>query len=221
MAKYELLAEKSITVSGVKLFRIRATVSFGSIQEGEEGGFVESEDNLSQSDEAWVYGEARVFGKAQVCGEARVYGEARVSGKAQVFDEAQVSGEAQVFDEAQVSGEARVFDEAQVSGKARVSGEARVFDEAQVSGEAQVFGEAQVSGEAQVFGEARVSLNPVVVLGLDYQVTVSDNALAAGCQCHTFAAWRSKTPQDIAGMDGAKATAFYPTLLAILVALGK
>jgi len=209
MAKYELLAEKSITVSGVKLFRIRATVSFGSIQEGEEGGFVESEDNLSQSDEAWV------------CGEARVYGEARVSGKAQVFDEAQVSGEAQVFDEAQVSGEARVFDEAQVSGKARVSGEARVFDEAQVSGEAQVFGEAQVSGEAQVFGEARVSLNPVVVLGLDYQVTVSDNALAAGCQCHTFAAWRSKTPQDIAGMDGAKATAFYPTLLAILVALGK
>ena len=167
MAKYELLAEKSVTVNGVKLFRIRATAAFGSVRAGDEGGFIESESNLSQSGEAWV------------------------SGKAQVFDEARVSGKAQVFDEARVSGEAGVSDEARVSGK------------------------------AQVFGEAQVSLTPVVVLGLDYQVTVSDNALAAGCQCHTFAAWRSKTPQDIAGMDGAKATAFYPTLLAILVALGK
>ena len=85
--KYELVAEKSIEYFGLKLFRIRALISFGVVSAGEEGGFVESEKNVDQSGNAWVYGDARVSGDAWVSGDARV------SGNAQLLWVSKVGGE--------------------------------------------------------------------------------------------------------------------------------
>lgn len=45
MKKYELTAE-FIEQWGKKLFRIKALISFGSVEAGELGGYVEKEDNL-------------------------------------------------------------------------------------------------------------------------------------------------------------------------------
>ena len=69
MKKYELTAE-FIEQWGKKLFRIKALISFGSVEAGELGGYVEKEDNLAQDGDAWVYG------NAEVCGNARVYDDA-------------------------------------------------------------------------------------------------------------------------------------------------
>ena len=81
MKKYELTAE-FIEKWGKKLFRIKALISFGSVEAGELGGYVEKEDNLAQTGDAWVYGDARVSGNA------RVYGDAEVSGNAEVYGDA-------------------------------------------------------------------------------------------------------------------------------------
>ena len=77
MKKYELTAE-SIVKFGRTLFRIKALVAFGDVEEGELGGFVEKEENLDQSGNAWVSGDAQVYGDARVSGDAQVYGDARV-----------------------------------------------------------------------------------------------------------------------------------------------
>ena len=69
MKKYELTAE-FIEKWGKKLFRIKALISFGSVEAGELGGYVEKEDNLAQDGDAWVYGNAWVCGNARVCGNA-------------------------------------------------------------------------------------------------------------------------------------------------------
>ena len=84
MKKYELLVDDTITFFGVQLFRIKALISFSGIEKGEVGGYIASEKNLSQSGDAWVYGNARVSGDALVYGDARVYGNARVYGDALV-----------------------------------------------------------------------------------------------------------------------------------------
>jgi carbonic anhydrase/acetyltransferase-like protein (isoleucine patch superfamily) len=151
--KFELVAELTKEFFGKKLFRIRALVSFGDVDEGELGGWVEKEECLDQSGDAWVSGNAQVSGDAQVSGNARVYGDAWVSGNAQV------SGNARVYGDAWVSGNAQVYGDAWVSGNAQVSGDARVYGDAWVSGNARVYGDAQVSGDAQVYGDAQVSGN--------------------------------------------------------------
>ena len=63
MKKFELTSE-FVTFLGKKLFRIKALISFGNVKEGELGGFVEKEENLDQSGNAWVSGDARVYGNA-------------------------------------------------------------------------------------------------------------------------------------------------------------
>lgn len=83
MKKFELTRE-FVTFLGKKLFRIKALVSFGDVKEGELGGLVEKEENLDQSGNAWVYGNAQVSGDAWVCGDAQVYGDAWVCGNAWV-----------------------------------------------------------------------------------------------------------------------------------------
>ena len=107
MKKYELTAE-SIVKFGRTLFRIKALVAFGDVEEGELGGFIEKEENLDQSGDAWVSGNARVSGNAWV------YGNARVSGNAWVYGDARVSGNAWVYGNARVYGDAWVYGDAQV-----------------------------------------------------------------------------------------------------------
>lgn len=70
MKKYELTTETKINAFGKKLFRIKALVSFGSVSAGEKGGWVEKEENLSQSGNAWVRDNAEVSGNAVVSGNA-------------------------------------------------------------------------------------------------------------------------------------------------------
>ena len=117
MKKYELTAE-FIEQWGKKLFRIKALISFGSVEAGELGGYVEKEDNLAQNGDAWVYGDAKVYGNTRVCGNAKVYGNARVYGNADVY------GDARVYGNAWVCGNARVCDDAWVYGDAWVCGNA-------------------------------------------------------------------------------------------------
>ncbi len=73
MKKFELTSE-FVTFLGKKLFRIKALISFGNVEEGELGGYVEKEENLSDDGNAWVYGNARVSGNAWVSGDAMVSG---------------------------------------------------------------------------------------------------------------------------------------------------
>lgn len=83
MKKYELTTEYK-EIGNIKLFRVKALTSFGNVQAGELGGYIEKEDNLSQDGNAKVRGNARVDGNARVSGNARVDGDAEVSGNAKV-----------------------------------------------------------------------------------------------------------------------------------------
>ena len=64
--KYEFVVDDTITIWGWKLFRIKALISFGSVEAGEIGGYIHKEENLSQEDAAWVSGNAKVWGNAEV-----------------------------------------------------------------------------------------------------------------------------------------------------------
>ena len=76
--KFELTDKFVINAFGIKLFQIKCTKAFKYANEGDLGGYVKKEDNLSQYGDAWVSGDAQVSGNARVYGNAQVYGDARV-----------------------------------------------------------------------------------------------------------------------------------------------
>jgi len=136
--KKYILTDETIKLGEKRLYRIKAIKNFFDVKEGDLGGFIESEKNLSHDGKAWVGVSAKVFG------DAKVYHNAQVFGYAQVFGDAKVYHNANVFTCAKVSGNAEVFGDAEVSGDAQVFGSAKVFDAAKVSGDAKVFDNAWV-----------------------------------------------------------------------------
>lgn len=140
MKKYELTDEQ-INYLGRKLYRIRAIATFGSIEIGEKGGFVESEENLAQNDNAWIADNAVVLNEASV------------------FDNAWISGNAKIIGEAKVSGKAWVHGDAWIFGKACVYGSARVHGDAWISGNAHVFGDSHIYSKASIHSNAQISHN--------------------------------------------------------------
>lgn len=135
--KYKLTADTR-TYLGRNLYRIKALTSFGDVNAGDLGGYIESENNLSQEGNAWVYDDAWVFGDAKVFDNAWVYGNAKISGNAKVYGAAWVCGNAKVFGDVEVYNSAKVFDNA------------LVYDDAKVYGDAKVFGEAWVCDNAKI-----------------------------------------------------------------------
>ena len=109
--KFELTSNFKVFL-GRKLFQIKALVSFGDVKEGDLGGYIEKEENLSHDGNAWVYGNAKVCGNAWVYGDALVYGNALVCGNAKVYGNAKVCGNAKVYGDALVYGNALVCGDA-------------------------------------------------------------------------------------------------------------
>ena len=96
-------------------------------------------------------------------------------------------------------------------------GDAWVYGDARVYGNAQVYGDAWVYGDAQVCGNAWLS--PVNIIGLTYNVTITDDEIMIGRECHKIEEWRGFDDRRILQMDSKRAAKFWalngPYLLAI------
>lgn len=133
--KYELTNE-TINVDGYTLHRIKALRSFNDIKAGDLGGFIDSEENLSQEGVSWVYDDAKVFEDAMVLGDALVAGDSIIRNAAKVY------GEASVID-------SQVYDFAHVYGNASIAG-CEVFDRAKVHGNCDIGGDFKISGTISI-----------------------------------------------------------------------
>ena len=141
--KYKL-TDECITIGNKKLYRIESLKDFAFIKKGDKGGFVESEENLSQVGSCWIYNDTKVCGNAWVFGDAKVCGDAMVYGNAMVYGDAKVCGDAMVY------GNAMVFKNAMVYGNAEVFGDAEIYDNVRVYGNAEVFGNVHIKGDADI-----------------------------------------------------------------------
>ena len=137
MKKYELTNER-LKIGIYQLYRIRALKDFADVKKGDLGGFVESEFNLSQVGDCWVYDDA--------C----VYGNAHVSQNATIRDDATV------FCVARVCGNATIKEQAFVTNNSVVCDRAIIFGEAIIAGHSQVYGNAKIGGHMVIRGEVHL-----------------------------------------------------------------
>ena len=156
MEKKYRLTDETIEFNGVKLYRIEALKDFGDVKKGDKGGFLQSEENLSQLGNCWIFDNAIVYGKAEVFGDAMIYCSAKVYYYAKVFDNAKVYDNANVFGDAKVFGNTKFFGDAMIYGKAEVYDNAKVCGNVKVCDDAKVFGDAYVYGKAEVYDNAKV-----------------------------------------------------------------
>ena len=142
--KKYILTDKTKEIYGHILHRIKATKDFGDVHEGDLGGWIESEDNLSQFGNCWI------SDNAIVCHDANVYGNAIVCDNAIVYDKACI------WDNAKVRGSAIICDKACISNYACIKDYANVYGHVSIRDYAVVCGDARVYGEAIICGGAKI-----------------------------------------------------------------
>lgn len=139
------------------LHRIRAKKALrDDVYPGTLGGYVQSEDNLSQDSECWLYEDAIVCEGAYVSGMAMVAGKAVVRHHAFIGGEAEICGQAVVDDYALIT-HGIVEEHAHISGNAQV-GLSRVSKAAP-----HIYGHASVYG--LVFGNVEIGESATILPG--------------------------------------------------------
>jgi len=194
MEKKYVFTEEVIEINGRILHRIKAVKPFGNVKNGDLGGFIEKEENLSHEGDCWVYGNAkvycnvRVFGNAKVYCNVRVFDNVRIFGNVRVFDNVRIFGNAKVFGNAEVFDNAEICDNAKVFDNAEIFGNAKVFDNAEICDNAKVFDNAIVFGYAKVHGNAEVYKTEDYIVfknwwssGRYFTWTRSNNMWRVGC----------------------------------------
>lgn len=136
---------------------------------GEEGGWIENMNNLSQEGDCWVQEDGIVCGYAFVGDDVIIQKRAEVGDYARVLNSATIGGGIGIGDNAIVWGEARVTGESRMAvyGKAHVLGE--------VTGGATIFGNAHIDERARIEGTAKVYGHAWVLDG-----TVGENSQVYG-----------------------------------------
>jgi carbonic anhydrase/acetyltransferase-like protein (isoleucine patch superfamily) len=113
----------------------------GEVKQGDIGGWLCSELNLSQDCNcSWVHDNAVVCGCAQVYDNAQIRDNAQIIGSARIYNYATVSQNAIVGDSV------KVYDQAKISGTACLRGTAEIYDQAHITGATRVVDCAVIGG---------------------------------------------------------------------------
>ena len=181
--KYEILTD-TVNPLWETLHRIRALKDFGDVKKGDLGGWITSEENLSQEGLCWVYGDARVLDHAVVrdcaivCDHVIVRNSAIVKDDSRINEYANISGHASIAEKANVSGHAKIRENASIYGYSFVHGYSVISGRATVSGAAHVYDNAEVHGNAKVFGKAVLNTN--IMVGKNAHISYRRDTLSIG-----------------------------------------
>lgn len=120
--KYKLIEGSRFWQYGRPLYRIQALRDFSDVKKGDLGGFVESEANLSQMGDCWIYDMAQAVDKSRVEGDACLRDCSKMYGSSIIKDKAQLQGCARMIQYACLEDNAVAID-ADILGFATITGD--------------------------------------------------------------------------------------------------
>ena len=120
--KYKLIQDSRIWQYDKAIYRIQALRDFSDVKKGDLGGFVESEENLSQEGNCWIYDMAQAVEKSRVTGDACLRDCAKMYDSSILRDKAQLQGCARMIQYASLEDNAVAID-AEISGFATITGD--------------------------------------------------------------------------------------------------
>ena len=150
MEKY-CLTDNTIYITGNRLYQIKALKDFGKVKKGDLGGYIASEDNLSQTGNCWV------------------------------FQDAMVSDNAKVLENAEIRGNISMYDNSMVSGNSICDGNIYLCDNCRITGYAVVNGNSiMIKNNAIIGGYSQIlSTDKSSIVGGD--VIIGENITIVNC----------------------------------------
>ena len=143
MEKKYRLTDETIEFNGVKLYRIEALKDFGCVKKGDKGGFVQSEKNLSQLENCWIFDDSKAIGNSYVYQNAVLLSNSIICDNAFATGFSWIFGHSIVCEKATITHNARIYFNSFICGNSYVSGNA-MLTESRVDGVSEVTGNAEI-----------------------------------------------------------------------------
>ena len=95
--KYEL-TDITMRYEGRTLYRIRALKDFADVKKGKLGGWVQTEDNLSQEGYCWVYNNAKCMDNARMYDNSTMFDRSEMHDNTIMYDYSRMYGNSAMYD---------------------------------------------------------------------------------------------------------------------------
>ena len=175
MEKY-CLTDNTIYIAGNRLYQIKSLKDFGKVKKGDLGGYIASEDNLSQTGNCWV------FQNAMVSDNAKVLENAEIRGNISMYDNSMVSGNS-ICD-----GNIYLCDNCRITGYAVVNGNSiMIKNNAIIGGYSQILStdKSSIVGGDVIIGENITIVNCGIRRDKDYIYIPFEYPLKGGVAVYT------------------------------------
>ena len=126
--KYELT---NISMEfGIKtLYRIRALKDFSDVKVGDLGGWVQSEDNLSQKGECWIYDEAKCMDNARMYDNSKMFDNTEMFDDSAMYEYSVMNGYSIIFGNSEMYGDSEMHDHSRMYGDSILKDEEKLYGE--------------------------------------------------------------------------------------------
>ena len=182
--KFEL--DRNISMEwggGETLYRIRSLKDFTlinnkKIKKGDLGGWVNSEERLSQEGNCWIYDECKMFGKSYRCDESIGYGDSQQYGHSRQYGYSRQFGDSQQYDHSRQYGHSLQY------GYSRQFGDSCQYGYSRQFGDSCQYGYSRQYGHSLQYGYSRVGEKQYLSAGrLTCDITNGKNmAESLSCQ---------------------------------------
>lgn len=149
MEKKYVLTKESKRVRGKTVYRIKALRNGLSFSQGELGGWVESENNLSQKGNCWISKQAVVMDNAVAKGDCNI------TDSVMICENAQISDTVLIREDVMVRGSAKIYGNVYIKDRVTVTGNSLIYDEAELLDKAYIR-DSTVCENSIVKGESRI-----------------------------------------------------------------
>ena len=147
--KYEL-TNISMEFGGRTLYRIRALKDFSDVKRGELGGWVSSENNLSQEGNCWIYDEAKCMDNA------RMYDDSCMYGYSEMYDSSRMYGYSKMYDSSEMHDSSTMYGSSIMYGNSMMCGYSKMFDNTEMFDDSAMYEYSVMYGYSIMFGNSEM-----------------------------------------------------------------
>ena len=156
--KYELTTETK-EINGYTVYRIKALKSFKTIidrkvNKGDLGGWVESENNLSQDGKCWLFDDAAGYGNSRRAGNSVGYNNSRQFGNSRQYDNSRQYGDSRQYEDSCQSGDSEQYGNSRQYGFSRQYGNSRQYGYSEQYGNSHQYGSSRQYGYSRQYGNS-------------------------------------------------------------------
>ena len=176
MKKYEL-TDITKEYKGKTLYRIRALKDFKGVKIGDLGGWVETENNLSQKGECWIYDDAicmdnaRMYNNAEMHHNTKMYDNSIMYNNSKIYHNSTMHNNSKMYDCSKMYDYSAMYNYSAMYDNTIISDRSRMYNDAKMHNNAKIYDNSVMYDKSKLFDNSRMRNNSIMY----------DNSAMYGC----------------------------------------